>query len=203
LTVALPPAPEFGAPIELSPAPEVLRFLATRRSTSAVTLTAPAPSDDDLAALLRLAARAPDHGKLAPWRFLIFDGADKAAFADRLEDIARRRGDAVAAAKLAKLRIPPLAVTVISAPRETAIPEWEQLLSAGAVCTNLLYGALAMGYGANWITDWYAYDPEASAIIGLQGGERVAGFILMGTPREAPLERERPDLVGLTQRWQA
>jgi nitroreductase len=201
LTVALPPAPEFGAPIELAPAPEVLRFLATRRSASAVTLTAPGPSEDDLAVLLRLATRVPDHGKLAPWRFLILEGADKAAFAERLEALARGRGDATAAAKLAKLKIPPLAVAVISSPREAAIPEWEQILSAGVVCTNLLYGALAMGYGANWITDWYAYDPEATAILGLDERERVAGFMLMGTPREPPLERERPDLAPLTRRW--
>jgi nitroreductase len=203
LTVALPPAPEFGAPIELAPTPEVLRFLALRRSTSAVTLAAPGPGDEELAALLRLATRVPDHGKLAPWRFLILEGADKAAFAERLEALARGRGDATAAAKLAKLRIPPLAVAVISSPREAPIPEWEQILSAGAVCTNLLYGALAMGYGANWITDWYAYDPDATAILGLAARERVAGFILMGTPREPPLERERPDPALLTGRWRA
>ena len=201
MTFALPPAPEFGARLDLKPAPPVLDFLATRRSSSAVTLAAPAPSAGELDILLRLATRVPDHGKLAPWRFVILDGATKAHFAGELEALATRQGDHTAAAKLGKLKIPPLAVAVISSPRPAAIPEWEQRLSAGAVCTTLLYAALAMGYGANWITDWYAYDPEATAILGLTAEEKVAGFLLLGTPRESPLERERPDIGPLVSRW--
>ena len=198
---SLPPAPEFGALIELRATPQVLAFLAARRSTSAVTLTAPGPSSAEFDTLIRLATRVPDHGKLAPWRFIVLEGAGKAAFAARLEALATSRGDQTAAAKLAKLKIPPLAVAVISAPRPAAIPAWEQQLSAGAVCTTLLYAALAMGYGGNWITDWYAYDEEARAILGLSEAERVAGFILIGTPREPPLERERPDATALITRW--
>jgi nitroreductase len=202
LPSALPPTPEFGAPLALQPSPEVLRFLALRRSTAAVTLSEPAPGPDQLADLLRIAARAPDHGKLAPWRFVVLQGAEKAAFARRLEALAREREDATLAAKLAKLKVPPMAVVVVSSPRPAAIPEWEQVLSAGAVCTNLLHGALAMGFGANWITDWYSYDADATAILGLEAGERVAGFVLIGTAREAPLERERPDLDPLVTRWE-
>ena len=201
MTTALPPAPQFGAPVDLKPAPEVLAFLARRRSTSAVTLGAPGPSAGDLATLFRLATRVPDHGKLAPWRFVVLEGDGKARFAAKLEALALARGDQTAAAKLAKLKIPPLAVAVISAPKPAVIPEWEQRLSAGAVCATLLYAALAMGYGANWITDWYAYDAEATAILGLSGEERVAAFMLIGTPREPPLERERPDVGGLVSRW--
>jgi len=201
LPSALPPAPEFGAPLPLQPSPEVLRFLALRRSISAVTLIEPAPGPDQLADLLRIATRAPDHGKLAPWRFVILEGATKAAFAGRLEALAQDRGDPALAAKLAKLKVPPMAVVVVSSPKAAAIPEWEQVLSAGAVCTNLLDAALAMGFGANWITDWYSYDADATAILGLTAGERVAGFVLIGTAREAPLERERPDLDPLVTRW--
>ena len=192
VTIALPPAPQFGAPIAPGPTPEVLAFLATRRSTSAVTLIAPAPTQAELADLLRLATHVPDHGKLAPWRFVILQGEGKAGLAAKFEALAQGRGDTTAAAKLGKLKIPPLCVAVISAPKPGDIPEWEQRLSAGAACTTLLYAALAMGYGANWITDWYAYDPQANAILGLEPGERVAGFVLIGTPRESPLERERP-----------
>jgi nitroreductase len=193
VTDALPPAPQFGDPLPVQAAPEVLRFLSQRRSTSAVTLAEPAPSADELAQLLRLATRVPDHGKLAPWRFVVLEGRAKARFAERLEALALGRGDAQAAAKLMKLKTPPLCVAVISAPKPDApIPEWEQTLSAGAVATTLLYATLAMGYGGNWITDWYAYDPEAGAILGLKPGERVAAFMLIGTPRESPLERERP-----------
>lgn len=203
MTFALPSPPEFGAPLPLQPTPEVLAFLARRRSASALTLAEPAPSAAELDQLLRLAARVPDHGKLAPWRFVILEGAPKARFASRLEAIADGRGDAQAAAKLGKLKVPPLAVAVISSPKpEAPIPEWEQLLSAGSVCTTLLYATLAMGYGANWITDWYAYDAEASRALGLKEGERVAAFMLIGTPREAPLERERPAVPTLVSRWE-
>lgn len=201
MTVVLPPAPEFGAPVAQSPAAAVLKFLATRRSSSAVTLEAPAPAGDELDILLRLATRVPDHGKLAPWRFIILDGEDKARFAAALDALAQSRGDHTAAAKLAKLRIPPLAVAVISAPRPGPIPEWEQVLSAGAVCTTLLYATLAMGYGANWITDWYAYDAAAWKLLGLADNERVTGFVHLGTSADAPLERVRPDVAALTSEW--
>jgi nitroreductase len=200
LTV-LPPPAAFGDPLELRPAPEVLAFLARRRSASALTLSEPAPSAEELDVLFRLATRVPDHGKLAPWRFIVAEGADKARLAERLEALAQARGDASLAAKLGKLKVPPLAVFVVSSPRAADIPEWEQLLSAGAVCTTLLYAALAMGYGANWITDWYSYDAQATAIIGLAPGERVAGCVLLGTPREAPLERDRPQPEALVSRW--
>jgi len=201
LSSILPPAPGFGDALPVAPAPEVLRFLALRRSAAAVTLAEPPPDAEQLADLLRLATRVPDHGKLAPWRFIVLEGVGKAAFVERLEALSRDRGDPSLAAKLAKLKIPPLAVFVVSTPKPGAIPEWEQLLSSAVVCTNLLYASLAMGLGANWITDWYSYDPEAQAILGLKDGERVAGCVLIGTAREAPLERERPDLEALVTRW--
>lgn len=198
----LPAPPALGDPLPLNPAPDVLRFLALRRSASALTLREPAPAEAELAELLRLAVRVPDHGKLAPWRFIVLEGAAKAALVARLEAIAGNRGDTTLVGKLAKLKAPPLAVVVVSAPRPgVAIPEWEQRLSAGAVCTNVLYATLAMGYGANWITDWYSYDADATAALGLQSGEQVAGVILMGTPREPPLERERPAVDPLVTRW--
>ena len=191
----------FGQPVAQSPAPEVLAFLARRRSASAVTLALPAPGPDEVTQLIALAARVPDHGKLAPWRFVILQGAGKLAFAQALEGLALARGDQRAIAKLAKLKVPPMGIAVISSPRPGEIPDWEQILSAGAVCTTLLYAAQAMGYGANWITDWYAYDAEAKAVLGLAPGEEVAGFIFLGTPADPPLERERPDPVALTQVW--
>jgi len=201
LSSALPPPPSFGAALPIKASPEVLRFLALRRSTSAVTLTEPAPEPNQLADLLRLAARVPDHGKLAPWRFIVLQGAEKAAFAARLEAISSDRGDVVLTGKLAKLKAPPLAVAVISTPKVAAIPEWEQVLSAGAVCSTLVQAAMAMGFGANWITDWYSYDSQATTALGLETGERVAGFVLIGTPREPPLERERPSPPNLVTYW--
>lgn len=201
MTLQLPSAPAFGAPAPTGPAPQVLAFLATRRSASALMLAEPAPSAEELAALLRLAVRVPDHGKLSPWRFVVLEGAAKADFAARLEALAHSRGDTRAAAKLGKLKVPPLGVAVVFSPKQAEIPEWEQLHSSGAVTTTLLYAAQALGYGANWITDWYAYDADARALLGLTPEERVTGFVFMGTLKEPPLERERPDAAALTQSW--
>ena len=197
----MPPLPPFGAALPIETSPEVLRFLALRRSTSAATLTEPAPDPGQVADLLRLAARVPDHGKLTPWRFIVLQGADKAVFAARLEAISSGRSDIVQTGKLAKLKTPPLAIAVISTPKVAAIPEWEQVLSAGAVCSTLVQAALAMGFGANWITDWYSYDAQATLALGLNDSERVAGFVLIGTPREPPLERERPSPPELVTHW--
>jgi nitroreductase len=165
-------------------------------------MTGPGPSAAELNTLLQLAARAPDHGKLFPWRFIVLDGAAKAAFADKLEHLAQsQNAGAKAVATLAKLRTPPLCIAVISKVVQAQIPEWEQVLSAGAVCMNLLNAAGAMGYGANWITDWYAYDPDAKAMLGLQVHEQVAGFVLIGASGDPPLERVRPDMADLVTRW--
>jgi nitroreductase len=166
-----------------------------------MALTEPGPSREELDQLLRLAARIPDHGKLSPWRFVVLAGEAKSRFADLLGELAARRGDTKAVIKLGKLKTPPLGVAVIFNPKPGSIPEWEQQLSAGAVCATLLYAAIAMGYGANWITDWYAYDPEATAALGLAPAERVAGYVFIGTNRDPPLERERPDLARLVTDW--
>jgi len=204
LTPALPDPPAFGETLPIEPSPETLAFLGRRRSASALTLGAPGPTDEERGRLLSLAARVPDHGKLVPWRFVVLEGESKAAFVARLEEIAQARPDAVkAAAKLAKLRAPPLTVVVVSRYIEGEIPMWEQRLSAGAVCTLLILAAQAMGYGANWITDWYAYDEASQRLLGMNPGEKVAGFVHIGTPAEPPLERVRPDVKAITSVWKA
>lgn len=202
--MTVPSAPVFGEPIAGQASPQTLDFLARRRSASAMALVAPAPTRDELNELLRLAARVPDHGKLNPWRFVILEGAAKDAFTAKLEAIAAARPDEPkAAAALGKLRIPPLAVAVISSPVTGNIPLWEQQLSAGAVCTTLLIAATAMGYGANWITDWYSFDAEALAVLGVRDGEQVAGFLYLGSFGDAPQERVRPDMAALVSDWSA
>ena len=194
-------APEFGRPCPIRPSPDTLALMATRRSSSAQTLVAPAPSDAELADLLRLAARVPDHGKMTPWRFILLQGEAKAALVERLRAAAPRQPNPTKAeAALAKMSAPPLGVVVVSSPRDGGKPVWEQQLSAGAVCMNLLTAAQAMGYGANWITDWYSYDAEGRALLGVRHGEQVAGAVFIGTPSEDPLERVRPDLDLLVSR---
>ena len=199
----VPAPPEFGQPTPFGKvSPETLALLAQRRSVSPKHLAAPAPSPAELKDLLRLAARAPDHGKLFPWRFIVLEAGAKAALAARFEALAKERPDAdKAVAALFKLNTPPMAVLVISRAVDSHIPRWEQLLSAGAVCQNLVLAATAMGFGANWITDWYSYDPRATALLGLDANEQVAGVILLGTPTEAPLERVRPELDSLISYW--
>jgi nitroreductase len=200
--LTVPDAPEFGEPAPIQTSPETLVFLARRRSASALTLGEPAPGRAEVATLLRLATRVPDHGKLTPWRFLILRGDGKRRFVAGLETIAASRADGERLkAKLGKIKAPPLTVAVISRYTPGEIPEWEQRLSSGAVCMTLITAAQAMGYGANWITDWYAYDEEAGRLLGLAPGERVAGFVHLGTSAETPLERVRPDVGVLVSEW--
>lgn len=193
------PQPTFGEPLPIKASPEALRLLSERRSSSAAMLAAPAPSPEQLETLLRLAVRVPDHGKLSPWRFIVLQGEAKAAYVEALRRIAADHDQPEAA--LVKVAAPSLSVAVISRPTAGKIPLWEQELSAGAVCMTMLIAAEALGFGANWITDWYAVEPHALALLGVTQGERVAAFIHLGTPTEPPLERVRPELGSLVSRW--
>jgi nitroreductase len=204
LAGSVPPAPEFGQTLPVEAVPEVVAFLAKRRSASAMTLTAPGPDDGQLAEILRIAARVPDHGKLAPWRFIVLKGEAKDAFAERIAPLADSQANPTkATAALRKLTRPPVCVAVISRHIPGEIPEWEQRQSASAVCHQMLLAAAALGWGANWITDWYSYDPRATALLGLSDGEQVAGYLYLGTTTEQPQERARPDVATLTTYWSA
>ena len=202
----LPPEPEFGAPLAPRRSEETLALLAHRRSASAQQLTAPGPDADELADLLRLAARVPDHGKMTPWRFVVLQGEGKAIFVDRLRAIAAARPDTGRAnAALAKIAAPPVCVAVLSTPRHGGKAVWEQQSSAAAVCTTLLIAATAMGYGANWITDWYGEDASVMRLLGVDPdadpAPRLAGWVMLGTSSESPLERARPDMSALVDVW--
>ena len=194
-----PNLPNFGDALPVKSSVELLDRLATRRSCSAQTLVGPAPTDAELETLLTLGMRVPDHGKLFPWRFIVLKGVAKETHVQYLQTLAPDQKDPVKAkACLAKLSAPPLAIIVVSKTDPNhKIPVWEQELSAGAVCQNLLLAALGLGYGANWITDWYSYEQAALSPLGLSPQERVAGFVYVGTPSEAPLERPRPILSDL------
>lgn len=187
---------------------ELLGYLKTRRSIPAALMTGPAPGPAELQAMLAIAARVPDHGKLAPWRFVVYSGAQLAEAAAGLGRIAATASDEkerrYRAEKAAGFAAAPLVVGVISAPvlDHPKIPLWEQQLSAGSVCLNLIHAAQAHGYAAQWLTGWFAYHEEAARWLGVRDGERVAGFIHIGVPAAPPTERDRPDLAALTTQWQ-
>ena len=182
--------------------PEALARLQRRRSAPAQSLIAPGPDAGELAVLLETAARTPDHGKLFPWRFVVIEGDAKARLVEQLRPLAREQADAFKAeAVLGKLANPPVTVLVVSSPAESRkVPVWEQELSAGAVCMNLEHAAGALGYSTSWITDWYAYDARALALLGLSAQEKVAGFIHIGALAEPPAERPRPDMDAIVSR---
>lgn len=184
----------------------VLRHLQTRRSVSANDLAEPGPDAGQLGAILQIAARVPDHKKLAPWRFVVFAGEARRKFGAVLADITARREPEASAARLEiehnRLLRAPVTVCVISAAQvRPGVPEWEQVLSAGAVCLNLLHGAAALGFAGNWITEWYSYDDEVRQALGLAEHERIAGFIYLGSARQKPAERDRPDVQAITAYW--
>lgn len=205
----LPPEPAFGAPLEAAhPSPETLRLLALRRSTPVKMLGEPGPSAEDLDALLRLAMRVPDHRKLEPWRVLIIAGEAREKLGDIFAAARRLREPDVSADKLAEeMRLPlraPVILCVISSPNHhdpKKTPVWEQQLSAGALCQNLLIASQAMGWAGAWITEDAAFDSHVHAALGLHGHEQVAGFIYLGTAREQPTERQRPVISVKATRW--
>jgi nitroreductase len=186
-----------------------LDFLLQRRSVKPVMMTAPGPDADQLQTILTAASRVPDHKKVEPWRFIVFQGAGRAQFGEALAaaclaeekdtpspvrlDIERNRFTSV-----------PLVVAVVSRVTPTpGAPEWEQILSCGAVCMNLSLAANAAGYATNWLTGWYAYSPGIRAHLQLGDNERIAAFIHIGTAKDKPEDRERPALAKIVQHYGA
>lgn len=187
---------------------ETLDLMARRRSVPANALSQPGPSAVELDKMLTVAARVPDHGKLAPWRFIVIEGEARAELGQRLASLLHRLAPETAMERVAAQKTcfsqSALVVTVVSrAAPHVKIPEWEQELSAGAVCMNLSLAANALGYGAQWVTGWAAYEPKAREMIGLSETERVAGFIHLGTPTERLPDRPRPELGRIVTRWRA
>ncbi|MBV8978675.1 MAG: nitroreductase [Alphaproteobacteria bacterium] len=190
-------------PVLNRPAPNAIDLLLSRRSGSAKAMTGPGPDHGQLETILKAAARVPDHGKLFPWRFIVFEGEARARFGDILAAClpAAEATDERRAIERGRFLRAPVAVGVISRVREgIPIPVWEQQLSAGAACQTLLIAATAMGFVANWITEWAAYDPCVAQHLDLQQGERVAGFIYIGRPAQPLEERVRPEMDKIV-RW--
>ncbi len=183
-----------------------LHALDARRSVPALQLGAPGPDPETLQRMLTSAVRVPDHGKKVPYRFLRIAGDARHALGKFLAQRSRERDPDASEAQVAKDRQrfshAPLIITVIASPAPSPkVPEQEQLMTAGCVCFALLQAAQALGFGAQWLTAWMAFDPAVHAHLGLAAHERIAGFIHIGTPLTTVPERERPDPAALLQDW--
>lgn len=186
--------------------PDAIQLLQSRRSIKPVELAEPAPTADQLATMLTIASRVPDHGKLTPWRFIVFEGDARFAAGETIADAFVQRypeanGEQVAFERH-RLARAPLVIAVVSRARaHVKIPEWEQVLSAGAAAMSLVMAAHALGYAASWITEWYAYDRRVLDRLGLAADERIAGFVHVGTPAQPTQDRERPPLDTIVTRF--
>lgn len=186
--------------------PRTLELLLSRRSGSAKAMNGPGPSTEQIRTLISCATRVPDHGKLTPWRFVIFEGQARADFGEVLVRALKTNepeaGEERITQERNRLTRAPAVIAVISRVREgIPIPEWEQILSAGAACQTLCIAAHAMGFVANWITEWYAYHPVVREALGMKSGERVAGFIYLGHPAADLIDRPRPEIDAIATSW--
>lgn len=203
-----PEPPAQGQPLAAArPSPDTLELLLTRRSTTAGAMCEPGPDEAQLELILRAGARVPDHRKLAPFRFLIFRGAARSKIGEvfakaQREDFPQFPEERIAF-EAARFERAPVVVAVIASPKDDpkGTPEWEQHLAAAAVCQNMLIAASAVGFAAQWLTEWYAYDRRVLDAMGLTEREKIAGFIYLASAAEDPVERPRPDLADITQDW--
>ncbi|MEL6780866.1 MAG: nitroreductase [Pseudomonadota bacterium] len=207
MSILFPPSPSPTEPLDpCMPNADVRDFLARRRSAGKRTLRAPGPDPETLNEILRVAARVPDHRRLEPWRFIVFEGDRREAFGTILADIKASNEEDADDKTLQEERDrflrAPVVIAVISSPDVAhKTPVWEQELSCGAVCQNLLIAANAAGWAGCWLTEWIAYDAGVSDALGLGEHERVAGFVYLGTCEARPPERPRPDMATKISRW--
>jgi len=183
-----------------------LRLLQTRRSALAKSMREPGPTSAQVDQLLEMAVRVPDHGKMAPWRFIVFSGTARAKMGDvlagRWQQLHPEHGKETIDQQRKMFLQAPVVIGVVSSITDTRkIPAIEQELSAGALCQNLLLAATTMGFGCQWITGWFAYDRDVVGKMGLEAHENIAGFIYIGTASEELTDRPRPDHKSLTTHW--
>ncbi len=184
--------------------PQLIEFLENRRSNLVKLMEGPGPDKEQLKHILTIGARVPDHRKLAPWRYIIFEGDARDKMGDHIKakfktdnpELPEDRADFEAE----RFKRAPIVVGVISNPKDCArgTPKWDQELSSAIVCYNLCLAAQGLGFGAQWLTEWIAYDRTLLNVMGLSEQEKVAGFIYIGTAVESSKERPRPDVENLT-----
>jgi nitroreductase len=188
--------------------PALRDYLLNRRSVGLAFLQEPGPSPTELETILTIATRVPDHGKITPWRLVIFEGEARREVGERLASLVQQRRPDIDEASLEAERnrfLPaPLTIGVLSSPKDhPKVPEFEQVLSAGNVAFNILNAAFALGFGASWITRWFSFDDEAATMLGAKPGERFVGFVHIGTASAVIEDRPRPELADVVSRWSA
>jgi len=186
--------------------PDAIDLLKTRRSVKPRDMIAPGPTPEQLTRILAAATRVPDHGKLAPWRFILFEGDARVRAGDVIASVFAKKHPQATAAEIEiekkRLTDAPLVIGVVSFTKpHPKVPAWEQELSAGASAMNIVTAATALGYGACWLTGWFAFDRDVLDAFGLKADEKLAGFIHIGRPTRPNEERPRPDLSAIVTRY--
>ena len=185
---------------------DLSEFLLKRRSVVVRNMEEPGPSSDDLENILRAGMRVPDHGRLTPWRFIVIRGGAREKLGKILGEAFRKANpeciDEQVEIEEERFARAPTVIAVISRTNpEHKIPEWEQVLSSGAACQNMLTAALGMGFAAQWITEWYAYNEDVKVGLGLKPSDKVAGFLYLGSMTEPPTDRLRPEYQDIVSEW--
>ena len=192
-----------------NPSETTLDLLMLRRSLTVKDMTGPGPSPEQIEQILTIGSRVPDHKKQVPWRFLMFEANARAEIGTILrkefENENPDADDALLDFEENRFMRAPLVIAVVSTatPKNEKVPEWEQILTAGAVCQNILIAANAMGFAGQWLSEWYCYNDNVLKAMNLTVDERVAGFIYIGTATKDPAERGRPDINEITSSWSA
>ena len=186
--------------------PDAIDLLKVRRSVKPREMTAPGPSPAELETILTIAARVPDHGKLTPWRFIVFEGDARLRAGEIIAKVFAQKNPQATAADIEvekkRLTDAPLVIAVVSLTKpHPKVPAWEQELSAGASAMNIVTAATALGYGACWLTGWFAFDRDVLDGFGLKADEKLAGFVHIGTPSRPSEDRPRPALSEIVTRF--
>jgi nitroreductase len=186
--------------------PDAIDLLKNRRSIKPRDMGGPGPSPAELETILTIGARVPDHGKLAPWRFIVFEGEARARAGEVIAKVFAPKNPNAAAAEIdiekRRLTDAPLVIAVVSFTKpHPKVPAWEQELSAGASAMNIVTAATALGYGANWLTGWFAFDRDVLDGLGLKPDEKLAGFIHIGKASKPSEDRPRPALSEIVTRF--
>ena len=186
--------------------PDAIELLKLRRSVKPREMTGPGPSAAELETILTIGARVPDHGKLAPWRFIVFEGDARERAGEVIAKVFAAKNPQASAADIdiekKRLTDAPLVIAVVSLTKShPKVPHFEQELSAGASAMNIVTAATALGYGACWLTGWFAFDRDVLDGLGVKPDEKVAGFIHIGKATKPNEDRPRPVLSDIVTRF--